>query len=63
MIIQAKKAAQRSLLEAQTAIIVALTKGAGTCLVISDDSQVPPGCGTEVITADVNVHIPVQVGI
>lgn len=49
------------MLETQEAIIVALTKGAGRCLFVTEDSEVPQGCGSEVVTADINVHIPVQV--
>jgi len=44
----------------QEAIIIALTKGAGTAKFISDDADVPQGCGTETVTADINIHIPVQ---
>ena len=50
------------MLESQAPIIVALTKGCGTVTYISEDHEVPRGCGTEVVTADVTVHIPVQVG-
>ena len=62
VIIQAKKAEQRKMLESQEAIIIALTKGSGTCLFVSNDSDVPPGCGTEVVTTDITIHIPVRVG-
>lgn len=48
------------MLESQKAIIVALTKGFGTCLFVSDDSEMPPGCGTEIISADITIHIPVR---
>ncbi len=61
VIIQAKKPELRQMLETQEAIIVALTKGCGTCRFISDDSEVPKGCGTEVVTTDITIHIPVQV--
>jgi valyl-tRNA synthetase len=60
VIIQAKKPELRSVLESQASIIIALTKGAGTVKYISDDSEIPHGVGTEVVTADVTVHIPVQ---
>jgi valyl-tRNA synthetase len=48
------------MLQSQEAIIIALTKGSGTAVFISDDSEVPQGCGTETVTADINVHIPVK---
>ncbi len=48
------------MLQSQEAIIIALTKGSGQVLFISEDSEVPQGCGTETVTADINVHIPVQ---
>lgn len=44
----------------QEQIIIALTKGAGSARFITDDADVPQGCGTETVTADINVHIPVQ---
>ena len=49
------------MLESQEDIVIALTKGCGTCLFISDDAEVPQGCGTEVVSTDVTIHIPVQV--
>jgi valyl-tRNA synthetase len=61
LIIQSKKAEIADMLQKQTDIIVALTKGCGTCKFISSDSEVPQGCGSEVVTTDVTVHIPVQV--
>jgi hypothetical protein len=61
VIIQSKKAETASMLEKQKDIIIALTKGCGTCNFITSDSEVPQGCGSEVVTADVSVHIPVQV--
>lgn len=61
LIIQAKKAEIGTILQSQREIITALTKGCGTCEFITQDSEVPQGCGSEVVTADVTVHIPVQV--
>ncbi|GFZ46248.1 Valine--tRNA ligase [Saitozyma sp. JCM 24511] len=60
VIIQAKKPELRAVLESQAAIIIALSKGAGTAKYISEDSEIPHGVGTEVVTADITVHIPVQ---
>ncbi|WWD15831.1 valine-tRNA ligase [Kwoniella shandongensis] len=60
VIIQAKNAEQRKLLESQESIIIGLTKGCGTLKFIVDDAEVPKGCGTEFVTTDINVHIPVQ---
>lgn len=60
VIVQAKKAETKAMLESQAAIIVALTKGAGQAVFITEDSEVPAGCGTETVTADVHVHIPVE---
>ncbi|WVQ98646.1 valine-tRNA ligase [Kwoniella sp. CBS 9459] len=59
VIIQVKNERQREILESQRAIIVGLTKGCGTLKLIVDDSEVPKGCGTEFVNADINVHIPV----
>nr|XP_019013438.1 valine-tRNA ligase [Kwoniella pini CBS 10737]OCF52219.1 valine-tRNA ligase [Kwoniella pini CBS 10737] len=59
VIVQAKNQQQRQLLESQEPIIIGLTKGCGTAKFISDDSEVPKGCGTEFVTSDINVHIPV----
>lgn len=60
VIVQAKKPEQKEMFKTQAPIIVALTKGAGQALFVTEDSEVPHGCGTETVTADVNVHIPVQ---
>jgi valyl-tRNA synthetase len=49
------------MLLSQEAIIIALSKGSGTCIIINEDSEVPRGCGSEVVTSDITVHIPVQV--
>lgn len=48
------------MLESQAPIIVALTKGAGQALFVTEDSEVPAGCGTETVTADINIHIVVK---
>lgn len=48
------------MLESLEPIIIALTKGCGTAKFIVDDADVPQGCGTETVTAEINVHIPVQ---
>lgn len=61
VIIQAKTADALAMLQSQEAIIVALTKGAGQARFIEKDDEVPQGCGSEVVTAEVTVHIPVQV--
>lgn len=60
IVIQAKKAEQKAMLESQTPIIVALVKGAGQATFVTDDAEVPHGCGTSTVTAEVNVHIPVE---
>jgi valyl-tRNA synthetase len=49
------------MLETQELIIIALTKGSGTCNFVSEDSEVPRGCGSEVVTPEITIHIPVQV--
>ncbi|KAK6902833.1 valine-tRNA ligase [Kwoniella mangroviensis CBS 8507] len=59
VIVQVKTTQQRQLLESQESIIIGLTKGCGTVKFITDDSEVPTGCGTEFVTTDINVHIPV----
>ncbi|KAK8869893.1 valine-tRNA ligase [Kwoniella newhampshirensis] len=60
VIIQAKNTDQRKLLESQEPIIIGLTKGCGTLKFVVDDAEVPGGCGTEFVTTDINVHIPVK---
>ena len=60
MIIQAKKPEQKAMLQTQEPIIMALTKGSGQVIFVDEDGEVPQGCGTETVTADINVHIPVQ---
>jgi hypothetical protein len=62
VIIQTRKPQLKTLLQSQEAIIIALTKGAGTCKIIADDREVPQGCGTVVVTGDIIVHVPVEVG-
>ncbi|WVQ78003.1 hypothetical protein IAT38_000084 [Cryptococcus sp. DSM 104549] len=59
VIVQVKSAEQRKLLEGQEAIVIGLTKGCGKLEFIEEDSQVPKGCGTEVVTPEISVHIPV----
>lgn len=61
VVIQAKNAAQKTMLESQRDIIIALTKGCGTCLFVSQDSEVPTGCGTEIVSTEISVHVVVQV--
>jgi len=61
VIIQAKQPELRKMLETQEDIIIALTKGCGICRFISKDSEVPKGCGTEVLTTEITIHIPIQV--
>ncbi|RXK38345.1 valine-tRNA ligase [Tremella mesenterica] len=60
IILQTKKADQRQMFETQRDIIIALTKGCGTCLVVEQDDEVPKGCGSELVTTDVTVHVVVQ---
>ncbi|KAK4686354.1 valyl-tRNA synthetase, partial [Tremellales sp. Uapishka_1] len=60
VIIQAKNPAQKAMLESQSPIIQALAKGSGQILFISEDSEVPSGCGTELVTTEINIHIPVK---
>jgi valyl-tRNA synthetase len=61
VLIQVKNASVRTMLESQKDIIVALTKGSGQCLFVERDDEVPKGVGSEVVSTDVTVHIPVQV--
>lgn len=61
VIMQCKNADVRKMLESQDSIIVALTKGAGQAQFIEKDEEVPQGCGSEVVSSEVTVHIPVQV--
>lgn len=61
VIIQARNAEQLELLKSVETVIVGLTKGCGKVEWIQEDSEIPHGCGTEVVTTDISVHIPVQV--
>lgn len=60
VVVQSKNAEQKAMLESQAPIIVALTKGAGQAVFVTEDSEVPHGCGTATVTAEVHVHIPVE---
>lgn len=61
VIVQTKTA--RALLETQVPVILALAKTAGIGMVkyVESIDQVEAGCGTEVVTSDVTLHIPVKV--
>lgn len=61
VIIQARNGEQLELLKSVETVIVGLTKGCGKVEWIQEDSEIPRGCGTEVVTTDISVHIPVQV--
>lgn len=61
VLLQVRNPSIRSMLETQKDIIVALTKGSGQCLFVEKDDEVPRGVGSEVVSTDVTVHIPVQV--
>ncbi|BEI85358.1 hypothetical protein CcaverHIS002_0507590 [Cutaneotrichosporon cavernicola] len=60
VVVQAKKPQLKAMLESQAAIIVALTKGAGQAVFVVEDAEVPRGSGTETVTADIHVHVPVE---
>ncbi|RSH77894.1 uncharacterized protein EHS24_002965 [Apiotrichum porosum] len=60
LVIEAKNPEQLEMLKTQAPIIVALTKGAGQAQFVASTADVPHGCGTETVTADVHVHIPVK---
>lgn len=60
VVVQAKKPELKAMLESQASIIIALTKGAGQATFVLEDSEVPHGCGTQTVSADVNVHVPVE---
>ncbi|OXG32312.1 valine-tRNA ligase [Cryptococcus neoformans Ze90-1] len=60
VIIQARNGEQLELLKSVETVIVGLTKGCGKVEWIQEDSEIPRGCGTEVVTTDISVHIPVQ---
>ena len=49
-----------SLFESQTATIVSLTKGCKNAVVVRSADQVPPGCGSQVLTADITLHVLVK---
>lgn len=63
VVVQVRAGAEgvRAMLEGQKEIIVALTKGAGQCVFVQEDGEVPGGVGSEVVGTEIVVHIPVQV--
>ncbi|TYJ57165.1 hypothetical protein B9479_002080 [Cryptococcus floricola] len=60
VIIQARNDEQLQLFKSVETVVVGLTKGCGKVEFIREDSEIPRGSGTEVVTTDISVHIPVQ---
>ena len=53
--------AEAALFESQKGVITTLTKGCKSAKVVRDASEIPPGCGSTVLTSTISVHILVRV--
>ena len=53
--------AEATLFESQKGVITTLTKGCKFVEVVRDASEIPPGCGSTVLTSTIGVHILVRV--
>jgi valyl-tRNA synthetase len=49
-----------SLFQSQTPTIVALTKGCKSASVVRTSDGIPPGCGSQVLTPDITIHVLVK---
>jgi len=52
---------EAALFKSQKGVITTLTKGCRSVEVVRDVSDVPPGCGSAVLTPAIGVHILVRV--
>ncbi|KAI9432156.1 hypothetical protein BJY52DRAFT_1231946 [Lactarius psammicola] len=52
--------AEAALFESQKGVITTLTKGCKSAKVVRDGSEIPPGCGSTVLTSTISVHILVR---
>ncbi|KAI9450848.1 hypothetical protein BJY52DRAFT_1226968 [Lactarius psammicola] len=52
--------AEAALFESQKGVITTLTKGCKSAKVVRDASEIPPGCGSTVLTSTISVHILVR---
>ncbi|KAI9462013.1 tRNA synthetases class I-domain-containing protein [Lactarius psammicola] len=52
--------AEATLFESQKGVITTLTKGCKSAKVVRDASEIPPGCGSTVLTSTISVHILVR---
>ncbi|KAF8257302.1 tRNA synthetases class I-domain-containing protein [Lactarius quietus] len=52
--------AEAALFESQKGVITTLTKGCKSVEVIREASEIPPGCGSTVLTSTIGVHILVR---
>lgn len=62
MYIRAEKDADAQLFQSQVPTFLALTKNLKSLEVVRDFSGVPEGCGSEVLTPTIFVHVLVRVG-
>jgi valyl-tRNA synthetase len=53
--------AEAALFESQKGVITTLTKGCKSVEVVRDAGEIPPGCGSTVLTSTIGVHILVRV--
>lgn len=63
MFIQVQSDQEAKLFESQAPTIVTLIKGCKSVKVVKDISDVPAGCGSEILTPTVVIHVLVRVSI
>ncbi len=61
MYIRAESDAEAQLIQSQVPTFLALTKNCKSAEVVRDISGVPAGCGSEVLTPTIFVHVLVRV--
>ena len=61
MFIQVQSDQEAKLFESQAPTIVTLVKGCKCVKVVKDTNDVPPGCGSEILTPTVVIHVLVRV--
>lgn len=61
MFVQVQSDQEARLFESQAPMIVTLIKGCKSVKVVKDINEVPPGCGSDILTPTVAVHVLVRV--
>jgi len=60
--IQVQSDQEAKLLESEAPTVTTLIKGCKSVKVVKDINEVPAGCGSEILTPTVVVHVLVRVG-